>query len=50
MISKEIIENIIKSQIKNINYYQQAFTHKSSTDESIESNERLEFIGDSVLS
>ena len=48
-IEKATIEELIGSQIKNINHYLQAFTHKSSTDEPLLSNERLEFIGDSVL-
>jgi len=49
MISKDNIEKYILSPVKNEKHYQQAFTHKSSTDEFNSSNERLEFIGDSVL-
>ena len=49
MIEKNMIEEILNCQINNEQTYQQAFMHKSSTPESIESNERLEFIGDSVL-
>ena len=50
MINKEIVEQYTNCNINNIEIYKQAFTHKSSTDDSISSNERLEFIGDSVLS
>ena len=50
MINQQIIEDILDCKIKNFDLYKQAFTHKSSTDESTQSNERLEFIGDSVLS
>lgn len=49
MIQKEDIEKIIKTKVNDEKLYQQAFTHKSSTEDSSESNERLEFIGDSVL-
>ena len=49
MISKSIIEQIIDCNINNEEIYQQAFMHKSASPESLESNERLEFIGDSVL-
>ena len=50
MISNTKVESILGSKIKDIKLYQQAFTHKSSIENSNESNERLEFIGDSVLS
>ena len=50
MINNIIIETILNSKIKDIDLYKQAFTHKSSIENSTESNERLEFIGDSVLS
>ena len=49
MITQTEIEVLIGTSIINLNHYLQAFTHKSSTDESLLSNERLEFIGDSVL-
>ena len=49
MITKEIVENIIEHKINNESIYKHAFMHKSSSSESLESNERLEFIGDSVL-
>ncbi len=46
-------ENWIKEAVLNKPLYQTAFTHRSFLNESsekIESNERLEFLGDSVLS
>ena len=49
MITNQDIEKLISTPIKNIDFYVQAFTHKSSTEDSLLSNERLEFIGDSVL-
>ena len=49
MITKSIIRNLIDNNIKNEKIYQQAFIHKSASQETLESNERLEFIGDSVL-
>ena len=50
MISESDIVKLIQENIKNFDLYKQAFTHKSFTDDSLASNERLEFIGDSVLS
>jgi ribonuclease-3 len=50
MLSKNIIEKYTKSSINNEDLYKKAFTHKSFTDISSSSYERLEFIGDSVLS
>lgn len=49
MITKSIIESLIKTKINNENLYEQAFMHKSASQDTLESNERLEFIGDSVL-
>lgn len=49
---KDILSKIGISP-KNISYYNTAFTHRSYLNESkitIESNERMEFLGDSVLS
>lgn len=46
-LSKEQIETLIGTKIKELSLYQKAFTHKSaSADESFET---LEFMGDSVL-
>jgi ribonuclease-3 len=52
MITKQIIESILKFEIKDEGIYQNAFIHKSALKnmENVESNERLEFLGDSVLS
>lgn len=49
MISKSSIEQLVNTNIHNEKIYQQAFMHKSASQETLESNERLEFIGDSVL-
>lgn len=43
----EDLKPILNCDIKNNDIYKQAFIHKSCVD--LESNERLEFIGDSVL-
>lgn len=51
-IDKSSIETILGTKIKNLSYYQRAFTHKSALKEYeqfTESFETLEFIGDSVL-
>ena len=51
-IDKPSIETILGTKIKNLSYYQRAFTHKSALKEYeqfTESFETLEFIGDSVL-
>lgn len=52
MITKQIIESILNFEISEVGIYQNAFIHKSALKniENIESNERLEFLGDSVLS
>ena len=50
MISKSTIEGLINCTIQDDKIYKQAFMHKSSSQDSLKSNERLEFIGDSVLS
>ncbi|NCP45184.1 MAG: ribonuclease III, partial [Flavobacteriales bacterium] len=48
------LERILGFYPKNINVYKQAFTHKSTLSDNdkkiAESNERLEFLGDTVLS
>ena len=49
MITKSIIEKLINFTINDEKIYQQAFMHKSASQETLNSNERLEFIGDSVL-
>lgn len=49
MITRNDVEELIENKIKNESLYQQSFVHKSATQEPLESNERLEFIGDSVL-
>jgi ribonuclease-3 len=47
------LENILGLKINNIEYFEQALTHRSYLhiieDQTIFSNERLEFLGDSVL-
>lgn len=51
-VSKEQIEQLIGTKVKNLTLYQKAFTHKSAikeADDDIESFETLEFMGDSVL-
>jgi ribonuclease-3 len=51
-VSKEQIEQLIGTKIKNLTFYQKAFTHKSALkeyDQYTESFETLEFMGDSVL-
>jgi ribonuclease-3 len=51
-VTREVIENILGgTKPKDLGLYVQAFTHKSclKEDPSLESYERLEFIGDSVL-
>jgi len=52
MISKYEVENIIGTKISNLNFYIQAFTHKSALKQYPDlktSYENLEFMGDSVL-
>jgi ribonuclease-3 len=50
---KADLENILGLKINNIEYFEQALTHRSYLhiieDQTIFSNERLEFLGDSVL-
>ena len=51
-VSKEQIETLIDTKIKDLSLYQRAFTHKSALKEYeqfTESFETLEFMGDSVL-
>jgi ribonuclease-3 len=51
-VSKEQIEALIATKIKNLSLYQKAFTHKSALKEYEQFNESfetLEFMGDSVL-
>ena len=51
-VTKEQIEQLVGTKIKNLDLYQRAFTHKSALKEYeqfTESFETLEFIGDSVL-
>jgi ribonuclease-3 len=51
-VTREVIENILGgTKPKDLGLYVQAFTHKSclKEDPTLESYERLEFIGDSVL-
>ena len=50
MITSNTIRNIINCPTQNDQLYKNAFIHKSAIDDEFqESNERLEFIGDSVL-
>jgi len=50
-ITKECVEKLINFSICDIKLYQKAFIHKSACrDLELESNERLEFVGDSVIS
>lgn len=51
-VTKEQIEQLVGTKIKNLDLYQKAFTHKSALKEYEQLNESfetLEFIGDSVL-
>ena len=51
-VSKEQIEQLIGTKIKDLTLYQKAFTHKSALKEYEQLNESfetLEFMGDSVL-
>jgi len=51
MIQRRDIEKLIGTKVNDVSIYQTAFVHKSALSETIkECNERLEFIGDSVLS
>jgi ribonuclease-3 len=51
LCSREEIECLIGMRVRNLTYYQEALLHKSAVKlyGAIRSNERLEFIGDSVL-
>lgn len=52
-MNKQIITEILQKEPNNVSIYQNAFIHKSAlknTSEFVHSNERLEFLGDSVLS
>ncbi|MHC4290639.1 MAG: ribonuclease III [Planctomycetota bacterium] len=44
------IQQVLKYQFKNPQYLHEAFLHSSAADDRLRSNERLEFLGDSVLS
>jgi ribonuclease-3 len=50
---KDRFEKLIKYKIKNVNIFEQALTHRSYLrvvkDKKVYSNERLEFLGDSIL-
>ena len=51
MIERRDIEKLVGTKVKNVSLYKTAFVHKSALSETVtECNERLEFIGDSVLS
>lgn len=49
--SREEVEHLLGMRIRNLAYYQEALLHKSAVKlyGAVRSNERLEFIGDSVL-
>lgn len=52
-MNEQIISEILQRKPNNVSIYQNAFIHKSAlknTTEFVHSNERLEFLGDSVLS
>lgn len=50
MECKAALERNIGIQIRNLSLYKEALTHKSAVKYNGKSNERLEFLGDSVLS
>ena len=51
MIQRRDVEKIVGTKVNNVKIYQTAFVHKSAMSDTInECNERLEFMGDSVLS
>ena len=51
MIDRNNVERLVGTKVNDMSIYQTAFVHKSALSEHItECNERLEFIGDSVLS
>ena len=51
IITREEVENLLQIKIRNLSFYQEALLHKSAMKQfnACRSNERLEFIGDSVL-
>ena len=50
-VTREEIEKLINTKIRNLSFYQEALMHKSALKlfNSTRSNERLEFIGDAIL-
>ena len=44
------IQQILEYQFKNPQFLHEAFLHSSAANDRLHSNERLEFLGDSVLS
>ncbi|MHC5083233.1 MAG: ribonuclease III [Planctomycetota bacterium] len=44
------IQKVLDYQFKDINFLKECLTHSSLADDRLKSNERLEFLGDSVLS
>ena len=48
-ITKENVEKLLRVEIHDLSLYQNAFVHKSASKNFGKSNERLEFVGDSVL-
>ena len=44
------VQHILDYQFNNIQFLEEAFLHSSVADDRLQSNERLEFLGDSVLS
>ena len=50
MLTKDTLENTLGFRVTNFELYRQAFVHKSASNEFQQSFERLEFLGDSVIS
>lgn len=50
MLTKEALEQTLGFRVTNFELYKQAFVHKSASNEFQQSFERLEFLGDSVIS
>jgi ribonuclease-3 len=50
-LTKEIVEDLVGSRVKNFTLYQTAFTHKSAVKhgDDIKAYETIEFMGDSIL-
>lgn len=46
---KAFLENELRITPNNIKHYEQAFLHVTAVDKKIDSNERLEFVGDAIL-